>query len=116
MQLSDLIEKAADARVTPRFVRYLIAENVLSPPNGNSRGARYNDEHLQKTLGYLRCRDAGLTKDGAAAAMRDNASLVFTLCPGLEIQLSRRPEVSELKLIMDRFQNIISGISSKDTP
>jgi DNA-binding transcriptional MerR regulator len=41
-------ELAQKAEVTPRTIRYYVAEEVLPPPLGNSRAAFYTEEHLDR--------------------------------------------------------------------
>lgn len=49
------------AGVTPRTVRYYIAEGLLDRPEGEKRGAHYLDRHLQQLLQIRRWTDAGLS-------------------------------------------------------
>lgn len=54
-------ELAALAGVTPRTVRYYIAEGLLDRPEGEKRGAYYLQRHLDQLLLIRRWADAGLS-------------------------------------------------------
>lgn len=43
-----LDELASEADVTPRTIRYYIAEGLLPPPDSPGRNARYSQEHLDR--------------------------------------------------------------------
>ena len=49
------------AGVTPRTVRYYIAEGLLDRPEGEKRGAHYLQRHLEKLLLIRRWTEAGLS-------------------------------------------------------
>lgn len=54
---------AALAGVTPRTVRYYIAQGLLDRPEGEKRGAYYVRRHLEQLLLIRRWTDAGLSLD-----------------------------------------------------
>lgn len=56
-----LDELAARAGLTPRTVRYYIAEGLVSRPEGEKRGAHYLRRHLEQLLLVRRWVDAGLS-------------------------------------------------------
>lgn len=58
-----LDQLASLAGVTPRTVRYYIAEGVLERPVGEKRGAHYLRRHLQQLLLVRRWTEAGLSLD-----------------------------------------------------
>ena len=66
----ELIERAEDKRVQPRFVRYLIAEGVIPPPSGGRTNADYGDEHLKGIHNYLRLRDLKFSASQAKQIIR----------------------------------------------
>ena len=49
------------AGVTPRTVRYYIAEGLLDRPEGEKRGAHYLRRHVEQLLLIRRWTDAGLS-------------------------------------------------------
>jgi DNA-binding transcriptional MerR regulator len=51
------------AGVTPRTVRYYIAQGLLDRPEGEKRGAHYLRRHLEQLLLIRRWTDAGLSRD-----------------------------------------------------
>ncbi len=56
-------ELATLAGVTPRTVRYYIAQGLLDRPAGEKRGAHYLRRHLEQLLLVRRWTDAGLSLD-----------------------------------------------------
>lgn len=56
-----LDELATLAGVTPRTVRYYIAEGLLDRPEGEKRGAHYVERHLEQLLRVRRWSEAGLS-------------------------------------------------------
>lgn len=56
-----LDELSTLAGVTPRTVRYYIAEGLLDRPEGEKRGAHYVQRHLEQLLLIRRWTDAGLS-------------------------------------------------------
>lgn len=53
-------ELAAAAGVTPRTVRYYVAEGLLPPPETRGRYALYSDDHLQRLRLIARLKEAYL--------------------------------------------------------
>lgn len=51
------------AGVTPRTVRYYIAQGLLERPEGEKRGAHYLRRHLEQLLLVRRWTEAGLSLD-----------------------------------------------------
>jgi MerR family copper efflux transcriptional regulator len=99
MKLPDLVEATADHRVTPRFVRFLVAQNVIPAPSGGRTYAEYGPIHLAGIRRYLRLRDLGLSI--AAIKRLDEGespeAVAMELAPGLT--LSIRP--AELDALPD---------------
>lgn len=56
-----LDELASLAGVTPRTVRYYIAQGLLERPAGEKRGAHYLARHLEQLLQVRRWSEAGLS-------------------------------------------------------
>jgi DNA-binding transcriptional MerR regulator len=87
MKLPELIAAAADPRVTPRFVRFLIAEGLISSPSGGRTYATYNAAHLSGIRRYLRLRDMGLSISAikALAAGEAPEAVAVDLATGLTL-------------------------------
>lgn len=88
--------------LTPRTVRYYIAEGLLERPVGEKRGAHYLPSHLERLLLIRRWSDAGLSlqrmrellagaaEDPPPRAVRSGSVEVWsrvTLADGLELQI-----------------------------
>jgi DNA-binding transcriptional MerR regulator len=56
-------ELATLAGVTPRTVRFYIAQDLLDRPIGEKRGAHYGRRHLEQLLLVRRWTEAGLSLD-----------------------------------------------------
>lgn len=95
-------ELATLAGVTPRTVRFYIAEGLLDRPVGEKRGAYYVQRHLDRLLLVRRWCDAGLSlerirellagapEDPPPRAVRPGTVEVWsrvTLADGLELQI-----------------------------
>ena len=89
MKLTDLIEAAGREQVTPRFVRFLIAEGVLDPPLGGRARAEYGAAHLRGIVNYLRLRELGfsLTQVKQIVRAERGETVPVTLAPGLSLHV-----------------------------
>lgn len=78
------VEREPD-RVTPRFVRFLIAEGVIDGPAGSRARPEYGEHHARGVLDYLRLRDLGVPMEDARAILRGEAAgrVKVDLGPGL---------------------------------
>jgi DNA-binding transcriptional MerR regulator len=91
MKLPDLIALVASRlergpeRVTPRFVRFLIAEGVIDGPGGTRARPEYSQAQARGVLDYLRLRDLGLSLEDARSLVRGGGAGRFRaeLGPGL---------------------------------
>lgn len=111
------------AGVTPRTVRYYIAEGLVDRPEGEKRGAHYLRRHLEQLLVIRRWTDAGLSldriRDLMAGAPEDPAirrtppgsievwSRV-TLADGLEVHV----EPGRAGLTPDQTRHLVRGITA----
>ena len=111
------------AGVTPRTVRYYIAEGLLDKPAGEKRGAHYLQRHLEQLLLIRRWTDAGLSLDrirelqaGAPAdppprAARPGGVEVWsrmTLVDGLEVHV----EPGRAGLSPEQVRALVRGITA----
>lgn len=111
------------AGVTPRTVRYYIAEGLVDRPVGEKRGAHYVQRHLEQLLLIRRWTDAGLSLDRVrellAGAPEDPAPRRaapgsievwsrVTVADGLEIHL----EPGRADLTPDQMRSLVRGISA----
>jgi len=116
-------ELATLAGVTPRTVRYYIAESLLDRPEGEKRGAHYLRRHLEQLLLIRRWTDAGLSLDRvreliagapedpprqrAAAGSLEVWSRV-TLADGLEVSV----EPGRAGLSPEQVRALVRGITA----
>ena len=56
------IEQLATLSATPRrTIRFYVQEGLLLPPDGERRGAKYSDTHLERLLAIRRLQQDGLS-------------------------------------------------------
>lgn len=111
------------AGVTPRTVRYYIAEGLVDRPVGEKRGAHYVKRHLEQLLLIRRWTDAGLSLDRVrellAGAPEDPTPRRtapgsievwsrITVADGLEIHL----EPGRADLTPDQMRELVRSISA----
>jgi MerR family transcriptional regulator, copper efflux regulator len=89
MTMAELVAAAADARVSARFVRFLIAEGTMPPPRGGRAHAEYGEDHLRAIRRYLGLRDLGLTatRTKEVVAGASAAPLALPIAPGLTLMI-----------------------------
>lgn len=111
------------AGVTPRTVRYYIAEGLVDRPEGEKRGSHYLRRHLEQLLVIRRWTDAGLSLErvrelmaGAPAdpAPRRAASGAVevwsrvTMADGLEVHI----EPGRAGLTPEQVRALVRGITA----
>ena len=111
------------AGVTPRTVRYYIAEGLVDRPEGEKRGAHYLRRHLEQLLRIRRWTDAGLSLDRVrelmAGAPEDPAPRRaapgsvevwsrVTVADGLEVQV----EPGRAGLSAEQVRSLVRGITA----
>jgi DNA-binding transcriptional MerR regulator len=114
---------SALAGVTPRTVRYYIAQGLVARPAGEKRGAYYVRRHLEQLLLIRRWTDAGLSLDRVreliAGAPEDPAPRRaapgsvevwsrMTLADGLELHL----EPGRAGLTPEQVRTLVRGLTA----
>lgn len=114
---------AALAGVTPRTVRYYIAQGLLDRPEGAKRGAHYGRRHLEQLLLVRRWTDAGLSlervRELIAGAPEDPPRRAaapgsvevwsrMTLADGLEVQI----EPGRAGLAPEQVRAFVRGVTA----
>ena len=115
-------ELATLAGVTPRTVRYYVAEGLLDRPEGEKRGAHYLQRHLEQLLRIRRLSEQGASLEriralrGGAAddptprAPRAGTVEVWsriTLADGLELQV----EPGRAGLPPEQVRALVRGVT-----
>lgn len=70
-----LDELAAAAEVNPRTIRYYIQLQLLDPPQGQTRAARYTLQHLQRLAAIKKLTDQGLSLERVAQVLAEPAKM-----------------------------------------
>lgn len=87
MNMTELLAVVKDERVTPRFVRFLIAEGVIPAPRGGRANADYGDDHVSGVRRYLHLRDLGLSASRTKEIVAGSAAggVPIPIAPGLTL-------------------------------
>jgi DNA-binding transcriptional MerR regulator len=116
-------ELASLAGVTPRTVRYYVAQGLVEPAAGAKRGSHYLRRHLEQLLQVRRWSDAGQSleriRELQAGASEDPPRRTVapgsvevwsrvTVADGLEIQL----EPGRAGLSPEQVRNFVRGITA----
>ena len=116
-------ELATLAGVTPRTVRFYIAQELLDRPIGEKRGAHYGRRHLEQLLLVRRWTEAGLSLDRVreliAGAPEDPPRRVappgsvevwsrMTLADGVELHL----EPGRAGLAPEQVRALLRGVTA----
>jgi DNA-binding transcriptional MerR regulator len=111
------------AGVSPRTVRYYIAEGLLERPEGEKRGAHYLRRHLEQLLLVRRWTEAGLSlerirellagapEDPPRRALPPGSVEVWsrvTVADGLEVQI----EPGRAGLTPEQVRALVRGITA----
>jgi DNA-binding transcriptional MerR regulator len=111
------------AGVTPRTVRYYIAEGLVDRPEGEKRGSHYLRRHLEQLLVIRRWTDAGLSlervrelmagapEDPAPRRAAPGAVEVWsrvTMADGLEVHI----EPGRAGLTPEQVRALVRGITA----
>ena len=118
-----LDQLASLASVTPRTVRYYIAEGLVDRPHGEKRGAHYGRRHVEQLLLIRRWTEAGLSleriRELIAGAPEDppprrtapgsvEVWSRVTVADGLEVHI----EPGRAGLSPEQVRSLVRGITS----
>lgn len=87
MTLTELVahlREEYDLPITPRQVRFLVAEEFCRKPTGGRKFARYGEEHLAAIVRYYRLRDLGFTPAAIKSLYLSGAGFPFPLGKGIK--------------------------------
>ena len=114
VRLTDLIAAAGGGQVTPRFVRFLIAEGILDPPGGGRAHAEYGDAHLRGVVTYIRLRNLGFTLTQVKRIVRSQLgeTVPLELAPGvtLHVDLARLDRTLSPDEVAGRTRGILTEL------
>lgn len=72
------IEQLATLSATPRrTIRFYVQEGLLPPPDGERRGAKYSDTHLERLLAIRRLQQDGLSLEAIRRRLSGDAEPNF---------------------------------------
>ncbi|HEY0790586.1 MAG TPA: helix-turn-helix domain-containing protein [Chthoniobacterales bacterium] len=103
-------ELTAQAGITARQVRFLIAEGFVPPPTGATANADYGDEHLAAIHRYQHLHGLGYPPAAIKLLLQTDAAIPIKVVPG--ITLSVQPSAFGRKLDLDRTLKKIATLLS----
>jgi len=80
-------ELAQRAGVTPRQVRYLIAEGFVPPPQGGRATATYGEAHEVALRRYMALKGTGLSPGAIRILLEGSMAAVFQVIPGVSLHV-----------------------------
>ncbi|HLY56992.1 MAG TPA: helix-turn-helix domain-containing protein [Stellaceae bacterium] len=86
MNIHALIDRVPG--LTPRHVRFLIAEGFVPPPRGGRATASYGEDHVAAILRYQRLREAGLPPAAIRVVMASDGGVPLPVAPGVALLLN----------------------------
>lgn len=114
------------AGVSRRTIRFYVQSELLPPPNGVARGARYSREHLQRLFDIASLQNDGLTLEGIKKHLEgpkcsETAPELSTIEAWTRVHLSQGVELhlnpgrsdlstSEMRQLAEVVQKVIAEI------
>jgi DNA-binding transcriptional MerR regulator len=118
VKLTEFIEKAADERVHPRFVRYLSSEGIIDGPD-LSRGranASYSEADLHGVVSFLHLRDLGFSLTQVKEIFKADRGETIPVEIGqgltLHVDLARLDRAQSAADAAERVSQVLSEILS----
>jgi MerR family transcriptional regulator, copper efflux regulator len=107
--------------ITPRQVRYLIAEGLMPPPSGGRATAEYGDEHVSAIRRYQRLRSLGFLPSAIKVLVGRGAAIPLGVTPGITLHID--PEILDRPIdtreianrVADVLQNLIGEVVHDET-
>ncbi len=111
-------ELIAEVGITPRQVRYLIAEAFVPPPTGGRAHATYGREHVEAIRRYMRLRALGFTPASIRVLMQAREGVPFPVAPGVTLVIDPRHIAAgaPVEPLLQRISTILNEtLNKKDT-
>ena len=116
LDLDALIESVGDARLNPRFVRFLIAERILPSPAGSRTRPDYGEEHIRRCRAYFFLRDHGFSVEQIRLLAADEAEGVYPIqiAPGVVLHLDAKQSTGppDVEVIAQVIHAALDHVSS----
>lgn len=87
MKLTDLIDRIPG--LTPRQVRFLVAEGFVPPPRGGRQHADYGEDHVAAIRQYQELREAGLPPAAIRVVLTSQGGIPLPVAPGITLLVDR---------------------------
>lgn len=102
-------------KVPQRVIRYLISENIIPKPNGTTKGAEYNEEHIKALNIYKSLKDQGvkslkISKQHILNEQIQQPKLIIKPIDGIEITIDNNI-ANKINII--EFSNAIKTFITK---
>lgn len=102
--------------VTPRQIRYLIAEEFIPPPTGGRAHARYGSKHVSAIERYKRLRRLGFTPASIRVLLDAREGAPFPVVPGVTLIVDPDLVASgiEPEPLLERIADLLPEILGKE--
>jgi DNA-binding transcriptional MerR regulator len=94
--------------ITPRQVRYLIAEGLMPSPSGGRATAEYGDGHVSAIRRYQRLRSLGFLPSAIKVLIERGAAIPLAVMPGITLQVD--PEVLDRPIDTREVANRVGDV------
>jgi len=99
-----------------RLIRYLISEGLVPPPEGVTRGATYDQRHVDALRRYAAMKARGITSlDVIKASMADGygGEEVITPVDGLEIRIGAQVRGLDPEVVIQKVRDALAAALRK---
>ena len=105
-------ELAASTGVTPRQIRFLIAEGFVPPPEGGRSTAEYGAEHAAAIDRYMALKATGLPPAAIRILLENEIAAAFPVMPGISLHVD--PQLLggpiDKDLVLKRIQSVLETL------
>lgn len=107
-----LRELAAEAGVTPRHIRFLIAEGICPPPDGGRKFATYGEGHLEAVQQCRRLRKMGFPLEAVRRLRWAKKGTPFPISDGITLVIAPEPIGSgrPVEPLMERVREVLETV------
>ena len=112
MNMKQLSERTG---LTPRQIRYLIAEGFMPPPTGGRTYAEYGDEHTTAIRRYVRLKELGFPPAAIRVLLKAREGVPFPVADGITLVVAPDLHASgmEVEPLVERLGDLLRKILEK---
>ncbi len=112
MNMKQLSERTG---LTPRQIRYLIAEGFMPPPAGGRTYADYGEEHTTAIRRYTRLKELGFPPAAIRVLLKAREGVPFPVADGITLVVAPDLHASgmEVEPLVERLDDLLRKILEK---